>query len=238
LAPAPAGTFLAAAGRDPGPLRVAVMREAPTGVPIDPQVLAALDAAAKLLEGLGHHVEIAQPALPGAALAEAFGAVIAAATAHDVDARCAAAGRESAGDDIETITAMFVHIGRQTSGIQLLAANQLFQDAARLMADFMTGFDIILSPVFARPPIELGKIDLSPTDVATWTAHITGYSPFTALANQTGQPAMSLPLGMSDTGLPIGVMATGRYGEEALLYSLAGQVERAAPWAGRRPPAR
>lgn len=237
-APAPATSFLAAAGRDPGALRVAVMRNAPTGVPVHPEVLAALDAAAALLEGLGHHVEIAQPALDGAALAEALITVIAAATAHDVGWRCRTLGCDSAGDDIERITQMFVHLGSQASGVQLLAANQIFQDAARTMADFLTGFDVILSPVFAQPPIELGKVDLSPPDVATWTANITGYSPFTALANQTGQPAMSLPLGMSSSGLPIGIMAMGRYGEEALLYSLAGQVERAAPWAGRRPPAR
>ncbi len=237
-APALADSFLAAAGRDPGPLRVAVMRSAPTGVPVHPEVLAALDAAAALLEGLGHHVEIAQPALDGAALAEALIAVIASATAHEVGLRCRELGRDNAGDDIELITQMFVHLGQQASGVQLLAANQTFQDAARTVAQFQAGFDVILSPVFAQPPIELGKVDLSPPDVATWTANITGYSPFTALANQTGQPAMSLPLGMSSSGLPIGIMAMGRYGEEALLYSLAGQIERAAPWAGRRPPAR
>ena len=131
---------------------------------------------------------------------------------------------------------MFVHIGKQTSGVQVMAANALFQKAAITVATFMADYDVILSPVFAQPPIELGKIDLSPIDMAAWTANILGYSPFTALCNQTGQPAMSLPLGWSSTGLPIGVMIAGRYGAEGLLYRLAGQIERAAPWAGKRPP--
>ena len=162
-------------------------------------------------------------------------ATIASATAFEVGERLAALGRSEAGDDLETVTQMFVHIGKTTTGAQVLAANARFQQAAITVADFMDGYDIILSPVFAQPPIELGKIDLSPTDMAAWTANILGYSPFTALANWTGQPAMSLPLGMSSTGLPIGVMAMGRYGAEGLLYRLAGQIERAAPWEARRP---
>lgn len=234
-APAPEHSFLSEVTRDPGRLRVAVMRVPITGVPVHADVLAALDAAARLLEGLGHHVEIAQPRLDGAALGEAMVAVLGAATAFEVGERLKTIGRDTAGDDLETVTQMFVHIGKTTSGPQIMAANALFQQAAITVADFMAGYDIILSPVFAQPPIELGKIDLSPTDMAAWTANILGYSPFTALANWTGQPAMSLPLGMSSTGLPIGVMAMGRYGAEGLLYRLAGQIERAAPWAGRRP---
>jgi amidase len=132
---------------------------------------------------------------------------------------------------------MWVHIGNRTTAVELAKANATFQTAAIAMAEFLTRFDVILSPVFAQPVIELGRIDLSPPDIATWTAAITGYSPFTAIANQTGQPAMSLPLGTDRDGLPIGVMVTGRYGEEGLLYRLAAQVEAAAPWRARRPPA-
>ncbi len=103
------------------------------------------------------------------------------------------------------------------------------------MANFQRRYDAVLSPVFAQPPILLGKIDLSPSEMSEWTANIIGYSPFTALYNQTGQPAMSVPLGWTASGLPVGMMFAGRYGDEALLYRLAGQLERAAPWAHRRP---
>ena len=235
-APGPEFSFLSEVTRAPGRLRIAVMRNAITGVPVHSEVLAVLDDAAQLLDHLGHHVEITQPVLDGAALGEAMIAVLGAATAFDVAKRLAVLGRDSAGDDLEPVTQMFVHLGQATTGVQVMAANARFQLAAITVADFMDGFDIILSPVFAQPPIALGKIDLSPSDMAEWTANILGYSPFTALANWTGQPAMSLPLGMSSTGLPIGVMATGRYGAEELLYRLAGQIERAAPWEGRRPP--
>jgi amidase/6-aminohexanoate-cyclic-dimer hydrolase len=234
-APAPEHSFLSEVTRAPGKLRVALMLTPITGVPVHPEVTAAVIAAGKLLEGLGHHVEVAQPLLDGAALGEAMVATIASATAFEVGERLALLGRSDAGDDLETVTQMFVHIGKTTTGAQVLAANARFQQAAITVADFMDGYDIILSPVFAQPPIELGKIDLSPTDMAEWTANILGYSPFTALANWTGQPAMSLPLAMSSTGLPIGVMAMGRYGAEGLLYRLAGQIERAAPWEARRP---
>ena len=211
------------------------MNRAITGVPVHPDVLAALDDTAKLLTGLGHHVDIAQPTLDGAALGEAMVAVLGAATAFEVGARLKALNRTDAGSDIEPVTAMFVHIGQGVTGPQVMAANALFQAAAITVADFMVNYDIILSPVFAQPPIELGKIDLAPSDMAAWTANILGYSPFTALANWTGQPAMSLPLGTSGTVLPIGIMAMGRYGAEGLLYRLAGQIERAAPWDARRP---
>ena len=234
-ATSPEFSFLSEVTRAPGALRVAVMRAPITGVPVHPEVLAALDDAAALLAALGHHVEVAQPQLDGAALGAAMVAVLGAATAFEVGERLAALGRSDAGSDLETVTQMFVHLGKGSSGVQIMAANALFQKTAITVAGFMANYDIILSPVFAQPVIELGKIDLSPTDMAAWTANILGYSPFTALANWTGLPAMSLPLGMDSSGLPIGVMALGRYGAEGLLYRLAGQVERAAPWAGRLP---
>ena len=161
-------------------------------------------------------------------------AVLAGCTAAEITNRLAEMGRDSAGDDIETVTQMYVHVGSQTSALQILDANAVFQRAAITVAQFQQHYHVILSPVFAQPVIELGKVDLS--DVATYTANVLTHSPFAALYNQTGQPAMSLPLGTDSKGLPIGIMIAGRYGDEALLYALAGQIEAAAPWAGRRPP--
>ncbi len=236
-APTPERPFLTEVGRAPGRLRVALMLEPLTGVPVDPQVVAATRAAAKLLESLGHHVEESAPQFDSAALGAAMTATIAASTAHEVANRLAALGRTDAGDDIEAVPQMWVHIGNRTSALELAKANAAFQTAAITLAEFLTTYDVILSPVFAQPVIGLGVIDLSPSDIATWTAAITGYSPFTALANQTGVPAMSLPLAHDADGLPIGIMVTGRYGDEALLFRLAAQVEAAVPWVGRRPTA-
>ncbi len=237
-APAPARSFLSEVGRDPGKLRVALMLEPMTGVPVDPQVIAATRDAARLLASLGHHVEEAAPVFDAWGLTSAMTATIAASTAHDVAERLATLGRSDAGDDIESVPQMWVHIGNRTTAVELARANATFQTAAIALADFMADYDVILSPVFAQPVIGLGIIDLSPMDIAAWTAAITGYSPFTALANQTGVPAMSLPLGMDTDGLPIGVMVTARYGDEGMLFRLAAQVETAAPWAARRPTVR
>jgi len=234
-APTPERPFLAEVGRDPGRLRVALMLEPITGVPVDRHVAAATRDAARLLERLGHHVEEAAPVLDAWGLTAAMTATVGASTAFDVAQRLAVLGRSEAGDDIETVPQMWVHIGNRTTAVELARANATFQTAAIALAEFMAGYDLILSPVFAQPVIGLGQIDLSPSDMAAWTAAITGYSPFTAVANQTGVPAMSLPLGTDADGLPIGVMVTGRYGAEGLLFALAAQVEAAAPWAARCP---
>ncbi len=235
-APTPARSFLSEVGRDPGKLRIALMLEPMTGVPVDLQIIAATRDTAKLLAGLGHHVEEAAPVFDAAGLTAAMTATVGASTAHDVARRLAALGRTDAGDDIETVPQMWVHIGNRTTAVELAKANATFQTAAIALADFMADYDVILSPVFAQPVIGLGIIDLSPADIGAWTAAITGYSPFTALANQTGVPAMSLPLAHDRDGLPIGIMVTGRYGDEGLLFRLAAQIEAAAPWASRRPP--
>ena len=234
-APTPQATFLSQVTRSPGKLRVALQRTPHSGTPVDPQVLRELDKAAKLLESLGHSVEEAMPQLDAAALGAGMGAVLAVCTRVEVMDRLRALGRDSAGDDIENVTQMFVHVGERTTGEQVIAANNAFQAAAIAIAKFMTRYDIILSPVFAAPPIEIGKLGLH-MDSTEWTQAITAYSPFTGLYNQTGAPAMSVPLGWSDEGLPIGIMLAGRYGEEALLLRLAGQLEAAAPWADKRAP--
>jgi amidase len=234
-APMPTRSFLEAVGRPPSPLRVAVMLDPMTPVRAHAEVIAATHTTAMLLESLGHHVEEAQPDLPGVEIAAAFAKIIGVHTAQDIDRRTAARGIALQPNEIEPVTSMYAHIGRKTTGLDILAANALFQDAAIRMAKFMAHYDVILSPVMGSPPIELGRISLSPLSIADWTTEITNFSPYTALYNITGQPAMSVPIAWSVAGLPVGMMFAGRYGYEAGLYALAGQLEIAAPWADRRP---
>lgn len=235
-APTPELPFLAQVGRDPGALRVALMLDAPSGVPVDPDVRAAVENAARLLESLGHHVEPAAPVLDTAALGWAGFVLMASSLAADVDARAAQLGIDPGPDHLEAITRAALAFGRQTAGADVARAQGTLQEAAVAVARFMDRHDVILSPTLAAPPLPLGTIHLDPADgFEAWGQRTSAFTPFSQLANQTGQPAMSLPLGTSRTGLPIGVMVTGRYGDEALLLRLAGQVERAAPWAGRRP---
>jgi Asp-tRNA(Asn)/Glu-tRNA(Gln) amidotransferase A subunit family amidase len=235
-APAPDGSFASQVGRNPGKLRIALMTKPPAGSPVDPECLAAAMAAARLCESLGHHVEEAAPVLDAAAMGQASFVLIASSVAADVLDRAKALGREPGPDLLEPITLGFVGYGRTTTGMDFARANNMLQAAAVTVAQFMSRYDVILSPTLASPPLPLGQISLSPgVGFGEWGARAARFSPFTQLANLTGQPSMSVPLGQSADGLPVGVMFTGRYGEEALLYRLAGQLERAAPWAARRP---
>ncbi|MBH1998506.1 MAG: amidase [Sphingomonadaceae bacterium] len=235
-APTPVESFLSQVGKAPGRLRIALMLNAPAGSPVDPQCIEAARKAARLCESLGHHVEEAAPKLDMAAIGAASFVLIGSSVAADMLDRAKATGVAISPDVLEPITLGFVGYGQKTSGMDFARANNALQAAAITMAQFMASYDVILSPTLAAPPLELGQINLSPdVDFMAWGKRTGAFSPFAQIANLTGQPAMSVPLAMSSDGLPIGVMFMGRYGDEALLFRLAGQLETAMPWKNRRP---
>ncbi|HUD93070.1 amidase [Sphingobium sp.] len=235
-APTPAETFLSQVGKAPGRLRIALMLNAPAGSPVDPECVEAARNAARLCETLGHHVEEAAPKLDMAAIGAAGFALIGSSVAADMLDRARATGVAIGPDVLEPITLGFVGYGQKVTGMDVIRANNALQAAALTMAQFMTNYDVILSPTLAAPPLELGRINLSPdADFMHWGQRTAAFSPFTQIENMTGQPAMSVPLAMAKNGLPIGVMFVGRYGDEATLLRLAGQLEKAAPWKERRP---
>jgi amidase len=145
-------------------------------------------------------------------------------------------GREPGPDDLEPYTRWLWEQSRMVSGGDYLLAITELQRFARVVAGFFTRYDVWLTPTLASPPVPLGYITSTVDDPgrAGWRA-----APFVAfpaiVANITGAPAMSVPLHWSDDGLPIGVHALGRFGADAELFSLAGQLERARPWSDRRP---
>ena len=193
-------------------------------------------AAAKLCESLGHHVEEAAPVIDAAGVGNAAFQVMASSIAADVVDRAAASGQEIGPETLEPITLAAIAFGQSVKGTDVARANATFQTAALAMSRFLDQYDMILSPTVTAPPLPLGWINLDPgVEFMEWGARVGPFAAFTQLANVTGQPAMSVPLAMSDDGLPIGVMFSGRYGEEALLFALAGQLERAAPWIERKP---
>lgn len=235
-APTPAESFLSQVGKAPGRLRIALMLNAPSGAPVDPDCIEATRRAARLCETLGHHVEEAAPKLDVAAIGAASFVLVGASVAADMLDRAKATGIAIGPDVLEPITLGFVGYGQKTTGMDFARANNTLQTAAIIMAQFMARYDVILSPTLAAPPLELGRINLTPdVDFMAWGQRTAAFSPFTQIANMTGQPAMSVPLGMAKNGLPVGVMFMGRYGDEATLFRLAGQLEKAAPWKDRRP---
>ena len=118
--------------------------------------------------------------------------------------------------------------------VQML--NRLHGISREIAALFET-YDVLLTPTLAEPPVELGVLDMMSEDLEAYSERLWRFTPFTYPFNVTGQPAMSVPLAWNGDGLPIGVQFVGRYGDEATLFRLAGQLEAARPWADRRPPA-
>jgi amidase/6-aminohexanoate-cyclic-dimer hydrolase len=229
--PPPSGSFSKELNQAPGTLRIALMLTSPTGSPIDPECIAAARACARLCESLGHPVEEASPVLDAAALNAGFLAVVKMSVAQALRDRGAQRGLPVSAEEVEAVTWIFADQGAKATALMIADANAAFQVAATAMGNFLTRFDVLLSPTLAKPPAKLGVLGLSPVDWAVFTKEITTYSPFTAVANMTGQPSMSVPLHWTPNGLPVGLMFTGRYGEEAGLLRLAAQLERAQPWA-------
>ena len=104
------------------------------------------------------------------------------------------------------------------------------------MAAFHATHDVLLTPGLAVPPVALGWIDMMMDDVDEYWRRVFAFSPFTVWFNITGQPAMMLPLGRTEGGLPLAIQIVARYGDEATLFRLAAQLEAARPWIGRTPP--
>jgi amidase len=234
IAQPPRIAFARAIETPPSGLRIALSRVSPAGLPVDPACVEAVDHTARLLLDMGHIVEEAVPDLAILELALGMQRVTASHTAALIDARVRDIGGPIGADLLEPVTAMMVDAGRKVTATELIAADQAFMRAAITMARFQQHYDVILTPTLAQPPASLGHVSLA-IDPAQYAARFIAYCPFTAIANQTGQPAMSMPLHWSIDGLPIGVQFLARIGEEELLLSLAADLERAAPWAHRCP---
>ncbi|HEX7157119.1 MAG TPA: amidase [Burkholderiaceae bacterium] len=236
-APPTRGPYLAEVGADPGRLRIAFTTAAWNGYPVDPQCTAAAEAAARLCESLGHHVEPASPAFDARAHTEAFRVVICAHVRAMLQARGEALGRAPRPDDVETISWRMAEYGRTAGASELVRAVGVLHRIGREVARWFGRFDVLLSPTMCEPPCRLGVLAMSRVDPEAFGRAIAGTIAFTSLWNSCGNPAMSVPLHMSDDGVPIGVQFVARFGDEATLFRLAAQLEAARPWAGRRAPA-
>ncbi len=232
----PAGGYLAALEKPVRKLKVALLLHPLTGEHVDADVHAAVHDAALQFSRLGHSVHEDRPPVDMGALSDANVANIAISTTRALARHAELVGHEATTETIEKITAMWRHIGGRTTGLDLQAALASFERAAIAIDEFLGGYDILLSPTLAKPPIDLGLIDLDQDDAGKFGLEFQQFCPFASLANMTGCPAISLPLGQSHDGLPIGVMAMGRFADEETLLQLAAQLETDSPWADRRPP--
>lgn len=231
----PVRPFLQEVGADPGQLRVALVVEPTNGAPLDPACRKAVLDAAKLCESLGHQVEEAKLPLDDAVLRAAFLSVIHVSLARVLDDGAKPLGRAVTEKDVEPITWVIAQAGRNTSSLVYSRAINTLQQAGLAVAKLMQRYDVILQPTLAKPPAALGTLSLSRSDLQGYIKDVGEFSPNTALYNWTGQPSMTVPLHWTAEGLPVGVMFSARFGDDATLFRLAAQLEKAKPWAGRRP---
>ncbi|MCL4746923.1 MAG: amidase [Burkholderiaceae bacterium] len=262
-APHAPGAFLDETGLDPGRLRIAFSARPIFGderAPVHLDCVEAMLDTARLLESLGHEVVEAAPAVDGLACAISFMTILAAETRASIEAATVfarGAGAVPRAQDFELATWCLGLLGRATPASEYASASEQLQLSARAVAGFHARHDLLLTPTLAQPPALLGTLGLKPAEVAAmrvvsamhagWMLRASGvvrqlaldafaYTPFTPLANVTGQPAMSVPLHWNTHGLPIGSHFIGRFGDEAMLFRLAAQLERARPWFDRTAP--
>jgi amidase len=219
--------------RDPGKLRVAVVRHSLTGAALEPAIAATLEQTIKQLLGLGHEVEELTLNIDPRQLFGAHGTVLGTALRTAIHDREQVLGRAATVQDVEKVTWVNLQRAQATTGEDLYRARQSFETIGATMEQPFERFDVILSPVTASLTPQLGLLSLD-QPWESYAHQAMGSAGFTVLANVSGQPAISLPLGQSDSGMPVGMMFTARLGGEDGLLRLASQLEQDRPWAARR----
>jgi Asp-tRNA(Asn)/Glu-tRNA(Gln) amidotransferase A subunit family amidase len=231
----PVRPYLDELERAPGRLRVGLATRTPAGETVHPECERAAREAAQLLSGFGHDVEEFTLSGVGADFGAAFRVIIGGNIRAAVDMYAARLGREPGPDDLENITRVSYVAGGKASAADLARAIIVHHATGRRIAAWFDRYDVVLTPTLAEPPWKLGIFDMMSTDAEAYGRNVARFTAFTAPFNCSGNPAMTLPLHWSVDGLPIGVQIAGRYGDEATLFRLAGQIEQARPWVDRRP---
>ncbi|HEX9069440.1 MAG TPA: amidase [Ktedonobacterales bacterium] len=236
-APDPEEPFAVTAGKPPRTLRIAFTTETPiSGVEVHPEHVRAVEDAAKTLEALGHHVERFTPAIWNMdQLMEAFLALYGSGVGSGVNWAAAVTQRRPSPELVEPLTWAFYQHGARVSGPDLIAAQVGLQGHSRAFLQLFRSFDAFMTPTLAARPIPVGSLNTMTEDGLSEFRKAVAFTPFTAVYNVTGQPAISLPVGQGADGLPLAVQIAGKPLADGELLALAAQVEAALPWSGRLP---
>jgi amidase len=252
----PTRPFLSEVGVDPGKLYIAFTSKPFLGGVVDKDCVNGLETTARLCQDLGHEVVEAAPQINGEAFAKAFMTIVCVETRATIEEAEVLLNRKASFKDFEPSTWALGLLGRRCRAAELSKSLNLAQLTARQIGGFFKKYDVLLTPTLAMPPVATGELQpkgmravamkllgslnaaglintLSGIDALA--QNVFGFIPYTPLFNGTGQPAMSVPLYWNDAGLPIGMQFVGRYGDEATLFRLAGQLEKARPWSERIP---
>jgi amidase len=237
IAPAPLRPYVDELGADPGRLHIGLLDDHPLGDSLHDDCRHAVQAAADLLESLGHHVEHGFPsALANRDFGRRFSALWSTNMGVSLARIEAQLGRQTTDDDIEPVNRAQVAFARNVTAVDYalaLAATVEFRRAVQQW--WANGWDLLLTPTLAEPPAFVGAFANDDAAPMTPMVRAAAYVPFTPAFNSSGQPAINLPLHWNGSGLPIGVQLVAAYGREDILLRVASQLETAQPWADRHP---
>ncbi|MBI5260177.1 MAG: amidase [Burkholderiales bacterium] len=249
--------FLDEVATEPGRLRIGVSTEPWLGHAVEADCVQAVERSAGLLRTLGHEVAETRLTIDRQSFNEAFLTVLAANVRSEIEASAALLGAPMRRRDFEATTWALGLMGRAYSAAELISAQRHLQALGRRIGRHFETLDVLLTPTLAMPPPPIGALQPTAMErrqiallstlnlprlaralgaLGQMADKVFDFIPYTPVFNATGQPAMSVPLHWNAAGLPIGVQFVGRFGDEATLFRLAGQLERAAPWFDRRPP--
>lgn len=252
----PQGFFAVAAARDPGKLSLAVYRKSPLGLPISAETLAALDTAVALAREGGHTVEEIDLPFIGRDFIADFCRSVASAVAGTMRAEARRVGRPVTGE-VERPTRVLTRLGEMLSAGEVYESVQRLNATARRLIEETARYDAVLMPIIAHPPLACGAMDPKGADEFLENVldklHLTGllkiksffrqlmdkslwFTHWPAIQNVSGQPSIALPVHVTADGLPLGIQAAGRPGDEETLLSFAAQMEKLSGWLGRRAP--
>jgi amidase len=257
IIPPPERMYIEELDREPDSLKIAFNTLSPVGTEVHPECIKAVEETVRLLEDLGHNVEEEHPDLDGKALANSYLTMYFGEIAADIEELKTILGRKAKQEDVEALTWTLGLLGRTYSAGYFVQQLREWGKASRVMGSFHEKYDLYLTPTAAFPPVKIGELQPKPAErVLMKLVNTLGLgklvqasgmtdkiaieslskTPFTQLANFTGQPAMSVPLHWTAEGLPCGVQFIGKFGDEATLIRLAAQLEKAKPWFEKRPP--
>ena len=227
-APYQKDSFLSSLEKDPKNLKIAYI--VPESISIDAEVKDVMTKTISLLESLGHSVESKSIDLPTDEIMTTIAAVISSSLANKIDEMEKQIGKNLDNTMLENVTLQMQKNGKEVLSKDYIQAVKTNHKIGYEVEKMFLDYDILLSPVLAKPPVEIGNIDLNTTDFADYAEKLSTYTPFTGIFNQSGHPSISLPLYRTPKNLPVGTMLTASFGNESLLFGLARQLEVAEPW--------
>ncbi len=221
-------SFLEQINIEPGNLKIGYLKD--SSISVDEDVEEVMNSTIDLCQKLGHSVESTKINFSSEEISLAIITIISSNVSYAVKSQSDQTGREVSNEYFENVTLQMAENGNNFSASDYVNAIKINHRLGQELEKMFEQYDVLLSPVLASPPVKIGTIDMNTNDMKTYVERLTKYSPFTGIFNQSGQPSMSVPLFRTKDNLPVGSMFSAAFGNENLLFSLAGQLEQAQPW--------